>query len=368
MAAPFGSFDDVLAYDFEYQIEGGRHQDPERGRDKGGKQLPLSLAVRSLRTGEARVYWRDQLLQMRQAPFDTGPRTLALNWFASAESHCFAALGWKQSECLVDLFAEQRWLRNGYADNKHPGLVDALIRHRLPCIGAAAKEASRDLILTTNTWTDELVAEILRYNLSEADGTLAVGVRMAPKVDLPRALLRGRYDQACGIIEYHGVSLDVAWWERFARVREPLLLRLVGEVDRFGIFDGLVFKQKRFARLLAALRIPWERTESGKRLRLQDDYFRDQAELYPVLKPLHLLRTTIAKLKDPALTCGPDGRNRVILGPHGTVTDRNALLHQPKHLRPGSLDPVHDRAARRQRHLLCRLQRTRDWHLRVLVK
>jgi DNA polymerase I len=87
----------------------------------------------------------------------------------------------------------------------------------------------------------------------------------------------------------------------------------------------LTFKQKRFARLLGALRIPWELTDSGKRLRLEDDYFRDQAELFPEhLQHLHLLRGTIAKLKDPALTCGPDGRNRTILGPHGTKTDRNA--------------------------------------------
>jgi hypothetical protein len=319
MAHPFGNYDDVLAWDFEYQIEGGRHQDPVNGKDKGGRQLPLSLAARSLRTGGARVYWRDQLLQMRRAPFDTGPRTLSLNWFASAESHCFAALKWQPPERLIDLYAEYRWLRNGYAC-----LVDALLRYRLPCIGAAAKEANRNLILTTRTWTPDLVTETLRYNLSDADGTLAVGLKTAAKLDMPRALLRGRYDQVCGIIEYHGVPLDGAWWDRFARVRKPLLLRLVKELDRFGIFEGLVFKQKRFARLLAALRIPWERTESGKRLLLQDDYFRDQAELYPILGHLHRLRTTISKLKDPALTCGPDGRNRVILGPHGTVTDRNA--------------------------------------------
>jgi DNA polymerase-1 len=323
MADPFEAYDDVIAFDFEFQTDGGRHQDPVNGRDKGGKQLPLSLAVRSLRTGEAHVYWRDQLLQMRKAPFDTSPRTLALNWFASAEAHCFAVLGWPQSQRLIDLFAEYRWARNGYHDNKHPGLIDALLCYRLPCIGVAAKEANRQAILTTQTWSPDLIAETLRYNLSDADGTLAIGRKMAAKLDMPRALLRGRYDQACGIIEYYGVPLDTDWWERFARVRKPLLLRLVQELDRFQILDGLVFKQNRFTRLLATLRIPWERTESG-RLRLQDDYFRDQAELYPVLKHLHMLRTTIAKLKDPALTCGPDGRNRVILGPHGTVTDRNA--------------------------------------------
>jgi DNA polymerase-1 len=336
---PFGDYDDVIAWDFEYQIDGGRHQDPENGRDKGGVQLPLSLAVRSARTGEARVYWRDQLLQMRRAPFDTGPRTLSLNWFASAESHCFAALEWKdRPQRLIDVFAEERWLRNGYANNKHPSLVDALLRHKLPCIGAASKEANRELIMTTSDWSPDSVRQTLRYNLSDADGTLAVGYKMAPKLDMAWALFRGRYDAACGVMEHQGVPLDAAWWERFSRVRKPLLLKLVKALDRFGIYDGLVFKNKRFAKLIAALKIPWERTEGDKQLLLKDEYFRDQVEVYTpilrakyrnpdvqlVLQRLHFLRTTLSKLKEPKLAIGPDGRNRVILGPHGTVTDRNA--------------------------------------------
>jgi DNA polymerase I len=213
-----------------------------------------------------------------------------------------------------------------------------LLRCRLPCIGAASKEANREAILTTSDFTEEFVKQTLRYNLSDADGTLAVGRKMAPELDMPWSLFRGRYDQACGIIEYQGVPLDAAWWARFSAVREPLLLRLVKELDRFQIYDGLTFNNKRFARLIAALRIPWERTEGDKQLLLKDEYFRDQTELYTpilhatysnpdvklVLRRLHFLRTTISKLKDPKLAIGPDGRNRVILGPHGTVTDRDA--------------------------------------------
>jgi DNA polymerase-1 len=327
MAHPFENYDDVIAYDFEFQTEGGRHQDPINGRDKGGRQLPLSLATRSLRTGEGRVYWREELLQMRRAPFDTSARTLALTWFGSAEGHCFEALKWKERpQREVDGFAEWRLRRNGYADNKHPSLVDALLRLRLPCTGAAAKEASREEILTTpeRNMTLEWKENIGRYNLSDADGTLGIGLKLEPEIDMPRALFRGRYDQVCGVIEHNGVPLDAVWWERFSQVREPLLLRLVQKLDRFQIYDGLTFKQKRFARFLAAARIPWEPTESGKRLLLEDTYFRDQAEIWPILKHLHALRTTISKLKKPALTIGPDGRNRAILGPHGTVTDRNA--------------------------------------------
>jgi DNA polymerase-1 len=127
-------------------------------------------------------------------------------------------------------------------------------------------------------------------------------------------------------VEHNGIKLDTAWWARFDGVRERLLLRLVQEVDRFGIFDGLTFKHQRFHRLLAHLRIPWERTqEGGTRLLLEADYFRDQAELYPILAPLHLLRQTLTKLRKPKLSIGPDGRNRTLLGPWGTVTGRNAF-------------------------------------------
>jgi hypothetical protein len=319
------AWEDVVAYDFEFQPEGGRHQNPD-GRDSGGRPMPLCLVTRSLKTGRVEHYWREQLQQMRRAPFDTGPRTLAVNWFASAEAGCFAVLNWPRPHNLLDMHAEYRWWRNGIRSEKPPGLVDALAKLGLPGIGSAAKDANREKILTTSHWSEEDRRETLRYCESDVDGTAALARKMAPLLDMPRALLRGRYSGVCGVIETNGIPVDLHWWERLNRVREPLLLRLVKEVDRFGIYDGVTFKHKRFYRLLARLQIPWERTsEGGTQLKLEGEYFRDQAELYPVLQPLHLLRETLKKLHEPKLCIGPDGRNRTLLGPWGTVTGRNAF-------------------------------------------
>lgn len=283
--AALAGCDDVQVFDTEFQLEGGRHEDPEGGCDSGGRPLPLGLVVRSLKTGKVGRYWRDQLQQMRRAPFDVGPRTLCINWYASAEAGFFEALGWVRPQRLLDMHAEFRWWQNGIASDKPPGLVDALVKLGLPCIGVAAKEANREKILTTSHWSEADKRETLLYCESDVDGTAAVARKMAPKLDMPRALLRGRYSGVCGAIEYNGIPLDVAWWDRFNAVREPLLLRLVKEVDRFGVYDQLTFKQSRFRRLLTHLRIPWERThEGGKQLLLEAEYFRDQATTYPILE------------------------------------------------------------------------------------
>ena len=165
--------------------------------------------------------------------------------------------------------------------------------------------------------------EILDYCESDARETAALLQKMVSTLDFPRCLLRGRYTAACGRMEWNGIPLDTAWWERFDIVRLPLLRRLVAELDRDGIYDDLTFKTRRFGRVLAHYHIPWGRTEQGE-LILEGEYFRDQALLYPRLQPLHQLRETMKKLREPKLAIGPDARNRTLLGPWGTITSRNA--------------------------------------------
>jgi DNA polymerase-1 len=316
---------DIKIIDFEFQVAGGRHSDPEHGRDSGGRVLPLSLVVWSLITGRIDRYWRDELLQMREAPFDTGPRTLVVAWFWSAEGNCFAALRWRFPRKLICSHAEYRWWQNGIVPDKPPGLVEALQKFNLPCIGVAAKEANREKILTTSHWSASDIAETLDYNQSDVLGTGAVFCKLAPKLDVQRAMLRGRYSAACGVIEHRGIPLDAEWWDRFARVREPVLLRMIQKLDRFHLYDGMTFKENRFNRLLARLRIPWDRVhEGGRHLRRDADYFRDQVTVYPILDYVHVLRQTISKLKKPKLCIGPDARNRTLIGPWGTITGRNA--------------------------------------------
>jgi hypothetical protein len=83
---------------------------------------------------------------------------------------------------------------------------------------------------------------------------------MLPRLDLPRALLRGRYMAAAAAMEHVGTPIDV---QMLARIREcwtDIPDELIAEIDAdYQVYEGRTFKTERFARWLVTNNIPWRR-------------------------------------------------------------------------------------------------------------
>src|SRR5262249_41362355 len=142
-------------------------------------------------------------------------------------------------------------------------------------------------------------------------------------IDLPRALLRGRYMAAAAAMEHAGVPIDVPMLELFRQRWTDIQDQLIAEIDaNYGVFDGRTFKADRFARWLATQDIPWPLLESGH-LDLTDDTFRHQARAYPQVSALRELRSSLSDLRLNDLAVGRDGRNRTILSVFQSRTGRN---------------------------------------------
>jgi len=149
---------------------------------------------------------------------------------------------------------------------------------------------------------------------------------MLPLIDMPRALLRGRYMAAAAHIERNGVPVDTAALTRLLENWGRIQDQLIGAIDRdYGVYDGQTFKLERFERYLATNKIPWPRLLSGQ-LEMKDDTFKNMARAYPCLMPLRELRSSLSKMRLNNWAVGPDGRNRSLLSAFHTSTGRN----QPK--------------------------------------
>jgi len=79
----------------------------------GDVPRPVCMVAREYRSGREIRMWEDELNRLRAAPFDTGPRSVMVAYFASAEIGCFEALGWERPANIIDLFAEFRVETNG---------------------------------------------------------------------------------------------------------------------------------------------------------------------------------------------------------------------------------------------------------------
>jgi DNA polymerase I len=305
------AFKEIIFCDFEFR------QDP------GERRYPVCLVARELHSGRVIPVWRDELLQMKQAPFDTGADSLFVAYYASAELSCFLALDWPMPVNVLDLYVEHRQQTNGIAAPDENSLLAALALRGLGAIDAGEKTYWRDLIMNQWNWSDDEKAGILAYCQTDVDALARLLPKMADAIDLPRALSRGRYMQAVARMEWAGVPIDVELHDRLMGRWEDIKLAVVQSVDQaYGVYEKTSFRQARFAKYLEAQDIPWERLPSGG-LQLDKTFFRDQATTYPVLGPLYELRTSLARMRKTKLAIGPDGRNRPRLSPFTSVTGRN---------------------------------------------
>jgi DNA polymerase I len=146
---------------------------------------------------------------------------------------------------------------------------------------------------------------------------------MAPNVDLPRALLRGRYMAAAARIEDRGIPIDTDMLDRLRTRWHEIQDGLIAAVDAdYHVFEARTFKANKFAAWLERTGTPWPCLDSGA-LDLSEDTFREVAKSYPGVSSLRELRHALSQLRLNDLAVGSDGRNRTLLSVFGARSSRN---------------------------------------------
>jgi DNA polymerase I len=302
-------FAQIWAVDFEFNAHAGARPDP------------ICLVARELHGGQIIRLWHDQFGP--EPPYPTGADALFVAYYASAELGCHLALGWPMPARILDLYVEFRHRTNGGATPFGRGLLGALAYFGLEHIGVTEKEEMQTLAMRGGPWTADERQALLDYCETDVDALARLLPAMASRIDLPRALLRGRYMAAIAAMEHNGVPIDVAALECLGKSWRCIQDQLIADIDTaYGVFEGRTFKQDRFEALLAREGIPWPRLESG-RLDLADDTFREMAKSYARISPLRGLRSALSEMRLSDLSAGRDGRNRTLLSPFASRTGRN---------------------------------------------
>ncbi len=311
------NYDAIWHVDFEYRQDANHHP------------VPVCMYAREQYTGTEIALWRDQLLACKRAPFDTGPRSIVASFASNAEGSCFFKEGWPSPHNILDLYVENIAEINGntdvWSEKKRPGLLTALELHGLSSRSADRKQAMRDVILNNVDYTEEQEREIREYNREDVDDTVRLLPVMARSIDLPRALLRGRYS-GCAVarMEWTGLPIDALYLNRLIENWERIQRHYIERDDELGLYEGTSFREGRLFDLITARGWDWPFTEHG-RPELKIKTVGRQAKRYPELRKLVQLREQIAELRISKLanTVGADGFSRCPLLPFWTRTGRN---------------------------------------------
>lgn len=284
---------------------------------------PVCLVARELASDKTLRLWGHEMAGLSSAPYATDEGSLFVAYYASAEMGCHLALGWPLPENVLDLFTEFRVTTNGVGGVGGASLLHALKWYGLAGISGEEKDSMRQLILAGGPWDPDERSAILDYCESDVLACAELLQAMESRIDLPRALLRGRYMKAAARIEVDGIPIDVPLLDQLRSRWDDIQGELIAAVDRdYGVYEGSAFRERRFAAYLEREDIAWPRLESG-RLVLDDDTFRDIAKAHPQLSALRELRVTLSGMRLSELPVGQDGRNRCMLSAFRARTGRN---------------------------------------------
>jgi hypothetical protein len=196
-----GAFREIVLADFEFAATAGN------------RPVPVCLVAHELKSGRRFRIWQDQFGSA--PPYATGQDVLFVAYYASAELGCYHVLGWPMPERILDLFTEFRARTNGLETPACRGLLGALAYFGLDSIGAGEKAEMRDLVLRGGPWSESERIAILDYCESDVVALERLLPAMVLAIDLPRALLRGRYMAAAAAMEHTGTPIDAPMLDLF---------------------------------------------------------------------------------------------------------------------------------------------------------
>jgi hypothetical protein len=217
---PLRPFSEIWLVDFEFHQPSGEL--PE----------PICMVAREYRSGRTLPLWQVELTMELQPPFEIDEEALFVAFYASAELGCFLALGWPMPARLLDLFAEFRCITNGLAVPCGNSLLGALAYFGMDGIDTADKVSMRELAIRGGPFTDSEKAALLDYCESDVRALARLLLAMLSRIDLPRALLRGRYMAAAARMEWNGVPIDTDALELLRGNWTRIKGRLTREIDR----------------------------------------------------------------------------------------------------------------------------------------
>jgi hypothetical protein len=212
----------VLSVDFEYASAPGE------------RPAPLCAVARDVLSGELSRVWLEGGHVPARPPFDTGPDTLYVAYMAAAEVGCHLALGWPVPARILDLWSEFKWLTSGRDTIAGHSLLGALTHFGLPAMDAAEKKFMQQRAAQGGPFTAAERVALLDYCQEDVDAVCRLLPAMMPTLDLPRALLRGRYMAAVARMEWHGVPIDAEVLSRLRANWDAIRGRLIDAVDPYG--------------------------------------------------------------------------------------------------------------------------------------
>ncbi len=208
----------------------------------GSLPVPHTLVAHEMFSDKTIRLFESEFTKLKAPPYDIGPTSLFVAYYASAELGCHLALGWGLPQFTLDLFTEFRLLTNGLPTFAGNSLLGALRHYGIDAMGAVEKQELRDLAIRGAPFTPTERKALLTYCGQDVSALCKLLPVMLPRINLPYAINRARFMKAAALMENVGVPIDVGALVTLKDRWDGLKDGLIAKIDRnYGVYDGANF-------------------------------------------------------------------------------------------------------------------------------
>ena len=307
----------------------------------GERVVPHCVCAMELRTGQRWEAWVGGPEPVPPPPWNPA-EDVVLDYNGTAEHGVFLVLGWQFPKRHFDWLPELKVLHGtripaGLNPKDHPwALLSQAAVQGIATISAAEKDKFRGLAMRGGPYTQEERRVLLDYCWTDVDvlaelfhKTAPQLLRCVPEWSVERAYFRGSVVQAYTRITERGLPVDREIWPRLKVNWRHVVNALVAEVNTAWPLWRWNHKEQKYSlrlakllEVMAARRIPWPRTDTGKPC-TDKDTLKSLALTYPQLVPVQEVFRTLGQFRlGESLAIGKDGRNRVDFRPFTSSTGR----------------------------------------------
>jgi hypothetical protein len=129
----------------------------------GTPPTPVCMLACEYRTKRWHYLWQDQMLRIKQPPFDIGPTSLFAGYYTPPVLGGFVSLGWPMPVNVLDLYAEFHCRTSGLYMPCGYGLMGALTYYGIPGSNKYGKQSTHVLVQRGGPYTNAEKRTLLAY-------------------------------------------------------------------------------------------------------------------------------------------------------------------------------------------------------------
>ncbi len=289
----------------------------------GNLPIPLAMVAMEQLSGRQINQKFEEGTAPAAPPYPIDHKTLFVAFRANRTLGCHLVLGWPIPKRILDLYVEFRNETNGTRVRCGTGLASALAWAGLNSADIVRIELNYEGLSYDKRSDITYLPTVLNIYSKFVRALAALLHVMAPDLDLPRALLRGRYMAAVAQIEQNGIPINTSTFDRLSRNWNQVKQLTIQSANKeLGLFSDGSLDKRRFQIWLQQSDITWPSSPTGEPY-YSEQTWKEMAKSHETIALIRDLLVMLSSSKNFALTIGSDGRNRCDLFPFKSRTGRN---------------------------------------------